>query len=130
MQNSGINQLNQTLTCTRSEMLFVPALASQVIPAKDATRVKDTFNAFVSDVLSWRFVPQQRKGYINELDDPNLDKKYIQSDLRVFGVGESAIRPAMLSIGPRSGHHGLVLWLILIQRESGSALRFPGFFWR
>lgn len=72
-------------------MLFVPAIASHVIPAKDATRIKDTFNAFVSDVLSWTFVPQQLKGHKNELDDPNLDKQYVQSDLTVFGVGESAI---------------------------------------
>ncbi|KAI0025679.1 amine oxidase [Xylariomycetidae sp. FL0641] len=36
-------------------------VASRTVPVTDARRIRVTFNASVSDVLPWRFVPQQRE---------------------------------------------------------------------
>ncbi|KAM0251735.1 hypothetical protein ACHAQJ_008010 [Trichoderma viride] len=36
-------------------------LASRLVPVTSANRIKVTFNAAVSDVLPWKFVPQQRE---------------------------------------------------------------------
>ncbi|KAG4219830.1 hypothetical protein PC116_g31691, partial [Phytophthora cactorum] len=35
--------------------------ASRLVPVTDARRIRVTFNASVSDVLPWKFVPQQRE---------------------------------------------------------------------
>lgn len=36
-------------------------LSSRLVPVTSANRIKVTFNAAVSDVLPWKFVPQQRE---------------------------------------------------------------------
>src|SRR6478735_2360346 len=70
-------------------------LASRVIPVKDATRIKVTFNASVSDVLPWKFVPQQREVRVLPGETAlAFYKATNKSDQDIIGVATYSVTPA------------------------------------
>lgn len=70
-------------------------LASRVIPVKDAKRIKVTFSASVSDVLPWKFVPQQREVRVLPGETAlAFYKATNKSDQDIIGVATYSVTPA------------------------------------
>lgn len=72
-----------------------PDIASRLVPVKDAKRIKVTFNASVSDVLPWKFVPQQRE--VRVLPGETALAFYTatnKSDQDIIGVATYSVTPA------------------------------------
>ncbi|ROT43421.1 hypothetical protein SODALDRAFT_327625 [Sodiomyces alkalinus F11] len=74
------------------------ALAARLIPVKDAKRIRVTFNASVSDVLPWKFVPQQRE--VRVLPGETALAFYTatnKSDRDIVGVATYSVTPAQVA---------------------------------
>ncbi|KAI5456381.1 cytochrome c oxidase assembly protein CtaG/Cox11-domain-containing protein [Mariannaea sp. PMI_226] len=70
-------------------------LASRLVPVKDAKRIRVTFSASVSDVLPWKFVPQQRE--VRVLPGETALAFYTAtntSDQDIIGVATYSVTPA------------------------------------
>ncbi|KAH6967641.1 cytochrome c oxidase assembly protein CtaG/Cox11-domain-containing protein [Ilyonectria sp. MPI-CAGE-AT-0026] len=70
-------------------------IASRLVPVKDAKRIKVTFNASVSDVLNWKFTPQQRE--VSVLPGETALAFYTatnKSDKDIIGVATYSVTPA------------------------------------
>ncbi|KAH8694724.1 cytochrome c oxidase assembly protein CtaG/Cox11-domain-containing protein [Ilyonectria robusta] len=70
-------------------------IATRVVPVKDAKRIKVTFNASVSDVLPWKFTPQQRE--VRVLPGETALAFYTAtntSDTDIIGVATYSVTPA------------------------------------
>lgn len=73
-------------------------LASRLQPVKDAKRIRVTFNASVSDVLPWKFVPQQRE--VRVLPGETALAFYTatnKSDSDIIGVATYSVTPGQLA---------------------------------
>lgn len=73
-------------------------LASRLQPVKDAKRIKVTFNASVSDVLPWKFVPQQRE--VRVLPGETALAFYTatnKSDQDIIGVATYSVTPGQVA---------------------------------
>ncbi|KAI0860497.1 amine oxidase [Xylaria cubensis] len=73
-------------------------LASRLVPVKDARRIRVTFNASVSDVLPWKFVPQQRE--VRVLPGETALAFYTatnRSDSDIIGVATYSVTPAQVA---------------------------------
>ncbi|KAK3946217.1 amine oxidase [Diplogelasinospora grovesii] len=69
-------------------------LASRLVPVTDAKRIRVTFNASVSDVLPWKFVPQQRE--VRVLPGETALAFYTatnKSDQDIIGVATYSVTP-------------------------------------
>ncbi|KAI1165459.1 amine oxidase [Nemania serpens] len=72
--------------------------ASRIMPVKDARRIRVTFNASVSDVLPWKFVPQQRE--VRVLPGETALAFYTatnRSDSDIIGVATYSVTPAQVA---------------------------------
>ncbi|KAI1269478.1 amine oxidase [Xylariaceae sp. FL1019] len=72
--------------------------ASRLIPVKDARRIRVTFNASVSDVLPWKFTPQQRE--VRVLPGETALAFYTatnRSDSDIIGVATYSVTPAQVA---------------------------------
>ncbi|KAI0485456.1 amine oxidase [Xylaria cf. heliscus] len=72
--------------------------ASRMVPVKDARRIRVTFNASVSDVLPWKFVPQQRE--VRVLPGETALAFYTatnRSDSDIIGVATYSVTPAQVA---------------------------------
>ncbi|KAI1652113.1 amine oxidase [Daldinia loculata] len=72
--------------------------ASRLIPVTDARRIRVTFNASVSDVLPWKFVPQQRE--VRVLPGETALAFYTatnRSDSDIIGVATYSVTPAQVA---------------------------------
>ncbi|KAI1820966.1 amine oxidase [Xylaria intraflava] len=72
--------------------------ASHLVPVKDARRIRVTFNASVSDVLPWKFVPQQRE--VRVLPGETALAFYTatnRSDSDIIGVATYSVTPAQVA---------------------------------
>ncbi|KAI8949524.1 amine oxidase [Xylaria longipes] len=72
--------------------------ASRLVPVKDARRIRVTFNASVSDVLPWKFVPQQRE--VRVLPGETALAFYTatnRSDSDIIGVATYSVTPAQVA---------------------------------
>ncbi|KAI1108023.1 amine oxidase [Nemania sp. NC0429] len=72
--------------------------ASRITPVKDARRIRVTFNASVSDVLPWKFVPQQRE--VRVLPGETALAFYTatnRSDSDIIGVATYSVTPAQVA---------------------------------
>ncbi|KAI3323700.1 amine oxidase [Xylariaceae sp. AK1471] len=72
--------------------------ASRLTPVKDARRLRVTFNASVSDVLPWKFVPQQRE--VRVLPGETALAFYTatnKSDNDIIGVATYSVTPAQVA---------------------------------
>ncbi|KAF5249885.1 hypothetical protein FANTH_4854 [Fusarium anthophilum] len=70
-------------------------LASRLVPVKDAKRIKVTFSASVSDVLPWKFVPQQREVRVLPGETAlAFYKATNKSDQDIIGVATYSVTPA------------------------------------
>ncbi|KAI0882400.1 amine oxidase [Annulohypoxylon maeteangense] len=72
--------------------------ASRVIPVTDARRIRVTFNASVSDILPWKFVPQQRE--VRVLPGETALAFYTatnRSDSDIIGVATYSVTPAQVA---------------------------------
>ncbi|KAL1954054.1 hypothetical protein VTO42DRAFT_1788 [Malbranchea cinnamomea] len=72
--------------------------SSRVIPVTDARRLRITFNASVSDVLPWKFMPQQRE--VRVLPGETALAFYTatnKSDSDIIGVATYSVTPAQVS---------------------------------
>ncbi|KAM5345752.1 hypothetical protein ACJ41O_011613 [Fusarium nematophilum] len=70
-------------------------IASRLVPVKDAKRIRVTFNASVSDVLNWKFMPQQRE--VRVLPGETALAFYTatnNSDQDIIGVATYSVTPA------------------------------------
>ncbi|CAJ2511843.1 Uu.00g074680.m01.CDS01 [Anthostomella pinea] len=79
-----------------SDQDFDPA--SRVIPVTDARRIRVTFNASVSDILPWKFVPQQRE--VRVLPGETALAFYTatnRSDSDIIGVATYSVTPAQVA---------------------------------
>ncbi|CAK7564367.1 MAG: Cytochrome c oxidase assembly protein cox11, mitochondrial [Sporothrix epigloea] len=73
-------------------------LASRLQPVTDAKRMRVTFNASVSDVLPWKFVPQQRE--VRILPGETALAFYTatnKSDKDIIGVATYSVTPAQVA---------------------------------
>lgn len=73
-------------------------LAAKLEPVKDAKRMRVTFNASVSDVLPWKFVPQQRE--VRVLPGETALAFYTatnKSDKDIIGVATYSVTPAQVA---------------------------------
>lgn len=73
-------------------------LASRLKPVTDAKRIRVTFNASVSDVLPWKFVPQQRE--VRVLPGETALAFYTatnKSDQDIIGVATYSVTPAQVA---------------------------------
>ncbi|KAI0556176.1 amine oxidase [Xylaria curta] len=73
-------------------------LASRLVPVRDARRIRVTFNASVSDVLPWKFVPQQRE--VRVLPGETALAFYTatnRSDSDIIGVATYSVTPAQVA---------------------------------
>ncbi|KAI1497402.1 amine oxidase [Biscogniauxia marginata] len=73
-------------------------LASRLVPVTDARRIRVTFNASVSDVLPWKFVPQQRE--VRVLPGETALAFYTatnRSDADIIGVATYSVTPAQVA---------------------------------
>lgn len=73
-------------------------LAKRLEPVKDAKRIRVTFNASVSDVLPWKFVPQQRE--VRVLPGETALAFYTatnKSESDIIGVATYSVTPAQLA---------------------------------
>ncbi|KAI1130328.1 amine oxidase [Nemania abortiva] len=72
--------------------------ASRLVPVKDARRIRVTFNASVSDVLPWKFMPQQRE--VRVLPGETALAFYTatnRSDSDIIGVATYSVTPAQVA---------------------------------
>ncbi|KAI0181457.1 cytochrome c oxidase assembly protein CtaG/Cox11-domain-containing protein [Hypoxylon sp. FL1284] len=72
--------------------------ASRVIPVTDARRIRVTFSSSVSDVLPWKFVPQQRE--VRVLPGETALAFYTatnRSDSDIIGVATYSVTPAQVA---------------------------------
>lgn len=72
--------------------------ASRLVPVRDARRIRVTFNASVSDVLPWKFVPQQRE--VRVLPGETALAFYTatnRSDTDIIGVATYSVTPAQVA---------------------------------
>ncbi|KAI0878460.1 amine oxidase [Hypoxylon argillaceum] len=72
--------------------------ASRLVPVRDARRIRVTFNASVSDVLPWKFVPQQRE--VRVLPGETALAFYTatnRSDADIIGVATYSVTPAQVA---------------------------------
>ncbi|KAI0101843.1 amine oxidase [Nemania sp. FL0031] len=72
--------------------------ASRLVPVKDARRIRVTFNASVSDILPWKFVPQQRE--VRVLPGETALAFYTatnRSDTDIIGVATYSVTPAQVA---------------------------------
>ncbi|KAI2632026.1 amine oxidase [Hypoxylon sp. NC1633] len=72
--------------------------ASRLTPVTDARRIRVTFNASVSDVLPWKFVPQQRE--VRVLPGETALAFYTatnRSDSDIIGVATYSVTPAQVA---------------------------------
>lgn len=79
-----------------SDGTFDPA--SRVIPVTDARRIRVTFSASVSDILPWKFVPQQRE--VRVLPGETALAFYTatnRSDSDIIGVATYSVTPAQVA---------------------------------
>ncbi|EON97017.1 hypothetical protein UCRPA7_7487 [Phaeoacremonium minimum UCRPA7] len=73
-------------------------IASRLQPVTDAKRIRVTFNASVSDVLPWKFVPQQRE--VRVLPGETALAFYTatnKSDSDIIGVATYSVTPAQVA---------------------------------
>lgn len=73
-------------------------LAAKLEPVTDAKRMRVTFNASVSDVLPWKFVPQQRE--VRVLPGETALAFYTatnKSDKDIIGVATYSVTPAQVA---------------------------------
>ncbi|XXG97152.1 phosphate system positive regulatory protein pho81 [Hypoxylon texense] len=73
-------------------------VASRVVPVTDARRIRVTFSASVSDVLPWKFVPQQRE--VRVLPGETALAFYTatnRSDTDIIGVATYSVTPAQVA---------------------------------
>ncbi|KAL1887432.1 Cytochrome c oxidase assembly protein cox11, mitochondrial [Sporothrix stenoceras] len=73
-------------------------LASRLQPVTDAKRMRVTFNASVSDILPWKFVPQQRE--VRVLPGETALAFYTatnKSDKDIIGVATYSVTPAQVA---------------------------------
>jgi cytochrome c oxidase assembly protein Cox11 len=73
-------------------------LASRLRPVEGAKRIKVTFNASVSDVLPWKFVPQQRE--VRVLPGETALAFYTatnKSDQDIIGVATYSVTPGQVA---------------------------------
>src|SRR5690242_16445417 len=73
-------------------------LASRLEPVTDAKRIRVTFSASVSDVLPWKFVPQQRE--VRVLPGETALAFYTatnQSDSDIIGVATYSVTPPQVA---------------------------------
>jgi len=73
-------------------------LASRLKPVKDAKRIRVTFSSSVSDVLPWKFVPQQRE--VRVLPGETALAFYTatnKSDQDIIGVATYSVTPAQVA---------------------------------
>ncbi|KAK1754316.1 cytochrome c oxidase assembly protein COX11, mitochondrial [Echria macrotheca] len=73
-------------------------LASRLKPVKDAKRIRVTFSSSVSDVLPWKFVPQQRE--VRVLPGETALAFYTatnKSDKDIIGVATYSVTPAQVA---------------------------------
>lgn len=69
--------------------------ASRLVPVTDAKRIRVTFNASVSDILPWKFTPQQRE--VRVLPGETALAFYTAtntSDKDIIGVATYSVTPA------------------------------------
>ncbi|KAI1817142.1 amine oxidase [Poronia punctata] len=72
--------------------------ASRLIPVKDARRIRVTFNASVSDVLPWKFVPQQREVRVLPGETAlAFYKATNKSDTDIIGVATYSVTPGQVA---------------------------------
>lgn len=72
-----------------------PDLAKRLVPIKTANRIKVQFNASVSDVLPWKFVPQQREVSVYPGETAlAFYKATNQGDQDIIGVATYSVTPA------------------------------------
>ncbi|KAI1418233.1 cytochrome c oxidase assembly protein CtaG/Cox11-domain-containing protein [Hypoxylon sp. FL1857] len=72
--------------------------ASRLVPVTDARRIRVTFNASVSDILPWKFVPQQRE--VRVLPGETALAFYTatnKSDSDIIGVATYSVTPAQVA---------------------------------
>ncbi|KAI0013288.1 amine oxidase [Xylariaceae sp. FL0662B] len=72
--------------------------ASRLVPVTDARRIRVTFNASVSDLLPWKFVPQQRE--VRVLPGETALAFYTatnKSDTDIIGVATYSVTPAQVA---------------------------------
>ncbi|KAI1136662.1 cytochrome c oxidase assembly protein CtaG/Cox11-domain-containing protein [Hypoxylon sp. FL0543] len=72
--------------------------ASRLTPVTDARRIRVTFNASVSDILPWKFVPQQRE--VRVLPGETALAFYTatnKSDSDIIGVATYSVTPAQVA---------------------------------
>ncbi|KAI0200641.1 cytochrome c oxidase assembly protein CtaG/Cox11-domain-containing protein [Astrocystis sublimbata] len=72
--------------------------SSRLIPVRDARRIRVTFNASVSDVLPWKFTPQQRE--VRVLPGETALAFYTatnKSDSDIIGVATYSVTPAQVA---------------------------------
>lgn len=73
-------------------------LASRLVPVEGAKRLRVTFNASVSDVLPWKFTPQQRE--VRVLPGETALAFYTAtntSDKDIIGVATYSVTPAQVA---------------------------------
>ncbi|KAK0740591.1 cytochrome c oxidase assembly protein CtaG/Cox11-domain-containing protein, partial [Schizothecium vesticola] len=73
-------------------------LASRLIPVTDAPRIRVTFSSSVSDVLPWKFVPQQRE--VRVLPGETALAFYTatnNSEHDIIGVATYSVTPAQVA---------------------------------
>jgi cytochrome c oxidase assembly protein Cox11 len=73
-------------------------LASRLQPVEGAKRIRVTFNASVSDVLPWKFVPQQRE--VRVLPGETALAFYTatnKSDQDIIGVATYSVTPGQVA---------------------------------
>ncbi|TPX15220.1 uncharacterized protein E0L32_004778 [Thyridium curvatum] len=73
-------------------------LASRLQPVTDAKRIRVTFNASVSDLLPWKFVPQQRE--VRVLPGETALAFYTatnKSDKDIIGVATYSVTPGQVA---------------------------------
>ncbi|KAJ2906924.1 uncharacterized protein MKZ38_009787 [Zalerion maritima] len=72
--------------------------ATRMIPVTDAPRIKVQFAASVSDVLPWKFIPQQREVKVLPGETAlAFYKAYNNSDKDIIGVATYSVTPAQLA---------------------------------
>ncbi|CAM1509173.1 Fc.00g029120.m01.CDS01 [Cosmosporella sp. VM-42] len=70
-------------------------IASRLVPVKDAKRIRVTFNASVSDVLPWKFIPQQREVRVLPGETALAFYKATNtSETDIIGVATYSVTPA------------------------------------
>ncbi|OTB04369.1 hypothetical protein M426DRAFT_320968 [Hypoxylon sp. CI-4A] len=72
--------------------------ATRLVPVTDARRIRVTFNASVSDILPWKFVPQQRE--VRVLPGETALAFYTatnKSDSDIIGVATYSVTPAQVA---------------------------------